>query len=231
MAAQLAKNELATVPEVSRGLGIPPSTLRDAVSAFGDSGIRGLIPAQRGPKGPWKFTPERRQRALETARAQPEAIWAEVTASANEGEAEQVSQRHVQRCLQNVRPRPQRAACSPAEESQASPLTATEVAEGGMAMTSEMSGKPALPSLTAADGRYLARLRAGVDSAFGGGFLALPFLHDLDFAGTYTGPLVLRPKDEGQTVQGLVARTFSVLPDRSAERSRRERFTFGTKKR
>jgi len=64
-------------------------------------------------------------------------------------------------------------------------------------MTSETSGVSApspLPSLTAADRRYLARLRAGVDSAFGGGFLALPFLHDLDFA-------------------GLVARTFSVLPD------------------
>ena len=194
VAAQLVKNELATVLEVSRGLGIPPSTLRDAVSAFGDSGIRGLIPAQRGPKGLWKFTPERQQRALETARAQPEATWAEITASANEGEAEQVSQRHVQRCLQNVRPLSQRAACSPVEESQTSPLAATEVAEGGVAMTSEMSGEPALPSLTAADRRYLARLRDGVDSAFGGGFLALPFLHDLDFA-------------------GLVARTFSALPD------------------
>lgn len=201
VAAQLVKNELATVPEVSRGLSIPPSTLRDAVSAFSDSGIRGLIPAQRGPKGPWKFTPERRQRALETARTQPEATWAEITASANEVEAEQVSQRHVQRCLQNVRSRPQRAclsadraACSPVEESQASPLAATEVAEGGVTVTSEMSGEPALPSLTVADRRYLARLRTGVDSAFGGGFLALPFLHDLDFA-------------------GLVARTFSSLPD------------------
>lgn len=192
--AQLVKNELATVSEVSRGLGIPPSTLRDAVSAFSTAGIRGLIPAQRGPKGPWKFTPERRQRALETARAQPEAIWAEVTASANEGEVEQVSQRHVQRCLQNVRSLPQKAACSPAEESQASPLAATEVAEGGVTVTSEMSGESALPSLTAAEGRYLARLRDGVDSAFGGGFLALPFLHDLDFA-------------------GLVADTFSTLPD------------------
>lgn len=194
VAAQLVKNELATVSEVSRRLGIPPSTLRDAVSAFSTAGIRGLIPAQRGPKGPWRFTPERRQRALETARAQPEATWAEITASANEGEAEQVSQRHVQRCLQNVRPLPQRAACSPAEESQASPLAAIEMAEGGVTMTSEMSGEPTLPSLTAADGRYLARLRAGVDSAFGGGFLALPFLHDLDFV-------------------GLVARTFSALPD------------------
>ena len=194
VAAQLVKNELTTVPEVSRGMGIPPSTLRDAVSAFSDSGIRGLIPAQRGPKGPWKFTPERQQRALETAWAQPEVTWAEITASANEGEAEQVSQGHVQRCLQHVRPRPQRAACSPAEESQASPLAATEVAEGGVAMISEMSEEPALPSLTAADRRYLARLRDGVDSAFGGGLLALPFLHDLDFA-------------------GLVACTFSALPD------------------
>ena len=194
VAAQLVKNELATVSEVSRGLGIPPSTLRDAVSAFSTAGIRGLIPAQRGPKGPWKFTPERRQRALETARTQPEATWAEITASANEGEAEQVSQRHVQRCLQNVRPFPQRAACSPAEESQTSPLGATEVAGGGVAMTYEMSGESALPSLTAADRRYLARLRAGVDSVFGGGFLVLPFLHDLDFV-------------------GLVARTFSSLPD------------------
>ena len=199
VAAQLVKNELATVPEVSRGLGIPPSTLRDAVSTFSTAGIRGLIPAQRGPKGPWKFTPERQQRALETAWAQPEATWSEVTASANEGEAEQVSQRHVQRCLQDVHPRPQRAACSPAEESQTSPLAATEMAEGEMAVTSEMSevsapSQPTLPSLTAADGRYLARLRAGVDSAFGGGFLALPFLHDLDFA-------------------GLVACTFSSLPD------------------
>ena len=192
--AQLVKNGLATASEVSRGLGIPPSTLRDAVRAFSTAGIRGLIPAQRGPKGPWKFTPERRQRALETARAQPEAIWAEVTAGANEGEAEPVSQRHVQRCLQNVRPRPQRAACSPAEESQTLPLAATERAEGEVAVPSEMSGEPALPSLTAADRRYLARLRAGVDSALGGGFLALPFLHDLDFA-------------------GLVARTFSALPD------------------
>ncbi len=199
VAAQLVKNELAMVSEVSRGMGIPPSTLRDAVSAFSTAGIRGLIPAQRGPKGPWKFTPERQQRALETAWAQPEATWAEITAGANEGEAEQVSQGHVQRCLQNVRPRLQGAACSQAEESQASSLTATEVAEGGVAVPSEMSevsaaSQPILPSLTAADRRYLARLRDGVDSAFGGGFLVLPFLHDLDFA-------------------GLVARTFSSLPD------------------
>ena len=57
VATQLVKNELATVSEVSRGLGIPPSTLRDAVSAFSTAGIRGLVPAQRGPKGPWKFHP------------------------------------------------------------------------------------------------------------------------------------------------------------------------------
>lgn len=199
VAAQLVKNELATVPEVSRGLGIPSSTLRDAVSAFSTAGIRSLIPVERGPKGPWKFTPERRQRALETAWAQPEATWAEVTASANEGEAEQVSQRHVQRCLQDVRPCLQRTACGQAGESQTPPLTVTEVAEGEMAVSSEMNevsaaSQPILPSLTAADRRYLARLRDGVESAFGGGFLALPFLHDLDFA-------------------GLVARTFSCLPD------------------
>ena len=128
VAAQLVMNELATVSEVSRGLGIPPSTLRDAVSAFSAAGIRGLIPAQRGPKGPWKFTPGRRQRALETAWAQPETTWSEVTASANEGEAEQVSQRHVQRCLQDVRPCLPRTACEQGEESQPSPLVATEVA-------------------------------------------------------------------------------------------------------
>ena len=44
VAAQLVKNELATVSEISRGMGIPPSTLRDAVSAFSTAGIRGLIP-------------------------------------------------------------------------------------------------------------------------------------------------------------------------------------------
>jgi len=78
-------------------------------------------------------------------------------------------------------------------------------------------------SLTVADGRYLARLRAGVDSAFGGGFLALSFLHDLDFAGTCPGPCTVQSRTV-QTVQGLVARTFSSLSsllDRSAERSRR----------
>jgi len=86
VAAQLVKNKLATVPEVSRGLDIPPSTLRDVVSVFSDSGVRGLIPTQRGPNGSWKFTPERQQRTLETARAQPEGTWAEITASANEDE-------------------------------------------------------------------------------------------------------------------------------------------------
>jgi len=99
VAVQLVQTGQATVAEVSQGLGLPPSTLRDAVRAFHTAGVGGLLPAARGPQGPWKFTPERRQQALATAWATPTATWAELTASANAGAARPVSQRHVQRCL------------------------------------------------------------------------------------------------------------------------------------
>ncbi len=41
--------------------------------------------------------------------------------------------------------------------------------------------QPTSPSLTVADRRYLARLRAGIDTAFGGGFLIVPFLMLIQF--------------------------------------------------
>lgn len=289
VAVQLVQTGQATVAEVSQGLALPASTLHDAVGAFRMAGIGGLLPAARGPQGPWKFTAARRHQALVTAWADPTASWAEITASANAGAAQPVSQRHVQRCLAEVlagraerQPRPPAAvgtaaASAPAAAvalvtppaasptGAAAPLAATApltepktasapaptlagptavlaapvsapvpaaplprtapapaptptvavppavLAEGGSVTASggadtpapagagpapalTAAGASALPSLTPAERRYLARLRQGVDSAFGGGLLALPCLHELDLV-------------------GLVARTFAALPD------------------
>ena len=289
VAVQLVQTGQATVAEVSQGLGLPPSTLRDAVRAFHTAGVGGLLPAARGPQGPWKFTPERRQQALATAWATPTATWAELTASANAGAARPVSQRHVQRCLAAAltgragqragpgaagepvppaavapgltgpvavaapcgvaAPAPAARAVAPGPLAVAAPCgaaapepaaravapdplavaapcgaAAPEPAARAVALDPLAVAAPcgvaapapaaravapdplavaapraaavptAVPPLTAAEQRYLARLRQGVDSAFGGGFLTLPFLRALDFP-------------------GLVARTFATLPD------------------
>jgi len=297
VAVQLVQTGQATVAEVSQGLALPASTLRDAVQAFRTTGIGGLVPARRGPRGPWKFTAARRQQALATAWADPTVSWAEITANANAGAAQPVSRRHVQRCLAaELAGRAARPAAPPAApcavgvqiKHSLAPLVAPTVAEpaaslpaavsdpaapatalvapvsapASAALVTPVSAAPAAPAasltvpisapaaapaaslpasvsnpapapavplttpgtpaalarpvvapaptlnggaavapapaagpdLTPAERRYLARLRQGVDSAFGGGLLTLPSLHELDLV-------------------GLVARTFTALTD------------------
>jgi hypothetical protein len=65
------------------------------------------------------------------------------------------------------------------------------------------------PPLTAADRRYLARLRQGVDTAFGGGFLAVPFLMLTQFPLLISRGLADLPQGYYTTVQ--MALTFFYL--------------------
>jgi hypothetical protein len=70
-------------------------------------------------------------------------------------------------------------------------------------------GQPILLPLTAADRRYLARLCEGIDTAFGGGFLLVPFLTLIQFPLLITRGLLGIPQGYYTTVQ--VTLTFFYL--------------------
>jgi hypothetical protein len=69
--------------------------------------------------------------------------------------------------------------------------------------------QPVPPPLTAADRRYLSRLRTGIDTAFGSGFLAVPFLMLIQFPLLITRGLAGLPQGYYTIVQ--VALTFFYL--------------------
>ncbi|MGB8019932.1 MAG: helix-turn-helix domain containing protein, partial [Candidatus Nanopelagicales bacterium] len=57
-AVQLVRTRAATGVDVAAGFGMGRETLRRWVNRAAESGVAGVIPAKRGPKGPSKVTPE-----------------------------------------------------------------------------------------------------------------------------------------------------------------------------
>ena len=57
-AVQLVRTKAATAVDVAAGFGMGRETLRRWVNRAAQSGVAGVVPAKRGPKGPSKVTPE-----------------------------------------------------------------------------------------------------------------------------------------------------------------------------
>lgn len=205
VAVQLLKVGLVSLSEAVRGFGIPRSTLQDASRRFEQQGIRGLIPARSGPKEAWKLVTQARRLTLDTIYAHPEWKMPQITAQVNqqlqaEGLAT-LSERQLRRFLtfcgvlprstgaeqKTEQPMPEMGARAPGQDEGDSSTNIVTlgalpvVAEGDQAQRGAPQ-QPATPlPLTAADRRYLQRLRAGFDTAFGGGLLLVPFLTLIQF--------------------------------------------------
>lgn len=68
-AVQLVRTKAATAVDVAAGFGMGRETLRRWVNRAAESGVAGVVPAKRGPKGPSKVTPELAE-AMRVARAE-----------------------------------------------------------------------------------------------------------------------------------------------------------------
>ena len=68
-AVQLVRTKAATAVDVAAGFGMGRETLRRWVNRAAESGVAGVVPAKRGPKGPSKVTPELAEE-MRAARAQ-----------------------------------------------------------------------------------------------------------------------------------------------------------------
>jgi transposase len=75
-AVQLVRTKAATAVDVAAGFGMGRETLRRWVNRAAESGVAGVVPAKRGPKGPSKVTPELagEMRAARAAGATLEAV-------------------------------------------------------------------------------------------------------------------------------------------------------------
>ena len=61
---QLYQSGLGTQEDLARAFGRHITSLQRYVVGFAGQGMRGLVSERRGPKGPWKITPELRGKIL-----------------------------------------------------------------------------------------------------------------------------------------------------------------------
>jgi hypothetical protein len=104
----------------------------------------------------------------------------EVTAAVNRRQSDPLSRRHVQRWRQTEQKR--LPPTGPRDPSRGTNDSVTEYASPET--TLEPSSPPAVVTpapLTRADRCYLEQLRQGVETVYGGGLLALPFLNAVNF--------------------------------------------------
>lgn len=233
-AVQLLEVELVTMAEAVTGFGIPRSTLCDARKCFQAEGMRGLIPAKSGPTEAWKLVTRARRLILDTVYQHPDWTMPQVTAHVNQQLEEEglatLSQRHIRRFLTYCGLLPHQAVveqtaevCPDAETAvnTLSVFVEHETFPGQEAITvsqDETDSSQPCPavgaqtgtaSYTAADRRYLARLRMGIDIVFGGGFLVVPFLMLIQFPWLMTRQLSGAPQGYYSLVQ--MALTFFYL--------------------
>ena len=64
---QLCESGVGTQEEVAQAFNIHPNSVTNYLSRFREDGLRGLLTKQRGPQEPWKLTPQRRWKILESA--------------------------------------------------------------------------------------------------------------------------------------------------------------------
>ncbi len=188
---QLLEAQLLTLSEGVKGFGIARSTLRGVLKAFRQEGIRGLVPAKSGPKEAWKLIPRARRLLLDVVYSHPDWNMPQIMTKVNqqlelEGLAP-LSRRHARRFL---------TSCG------VSTVTTNSTGFATGQLSAQKDNQPEIsdlnsqeqplvvkaPScyqpqttLTTADRRYLSQLEKGIDSAFAGGFLTVPFLTLIQF--------------------------------------------------
>jgi hypothetical protein len=192
VAAQLVGAGLVSPTQACSGLQVNYESLQAALHAIDPELRQAVLPIRPGPRGAWKLTAARQQRGAVMLRNDPQATLGEVTAAVNRGRSEPLSRRHVQRWRQTEQTRLQpRGSCDPA---QGSGNSEPELPLGGVTdsvspeTTPPPSVEPPGPAeavtsalLTRADRRYLEQLQQGVETMYGGGLLALPFLNAVNF--------------------------------------------------
>jgi hypothetical protein len=195
VAAQLVGAGLVSSTQACSGLQVEYEALQAALHAIGPELRQAVLPLRPGPRGPWKLTAVRQQRGAAVLRDHPQATLGEVTVAVNRGRSAPLSRRQVQRWRQaeQTRLRPGGLLClaggavasapDPVSGVPASAAT-RQVLEPSAPSATELACPPEIVvqgPLTRADRGYLAQLRQGVETLYGGGLLALPFLNAVNF--------------------------------------------------
>jgi hypothetical protein len=184
VAAQLVGTGLVSPSQACSGLQVEHEQLQAALHAIGPELRQAVLPCRPGPRGPWKLTVVRQQRGAAVLRDHPQAPLGEVTAAVNRRQSEPLSRRHVQRWRQTEQKR--LPPTGPRDPSHGTNDSVPEPALGGVAEGASLEPSSPLAvvtpaPLTRADRRDLEQLRHGVETVYGGGLLALPFLNAVNF--------------------------------------------------
>ena len=180
IAAQLVGTGLVSPTQACSGLQVKYESLQAALHAIGPELRQAVLPVRPGPRRPWKLTAVRQQRGAAVLRDDPQAPLGEVTAAVNRRQSDPLSRRQVQRWRQTEQKR--LPPTGPRDPSRGTNDSVTECASPET--TLEPSSPPAVVTpapLTRADRCYLEQLRQGVETVYGGGLLALPFLNAVNF--------------------------------------------------